>query len=300
MKDDLDLNLLVVLDALLRTQSVTNAATELCISTPAASRGLARLRKVFNDPLLVRSGRYLVPTPRAIELREQVANIVESADSLISTRKQLDIENLSRTFTILASESAICAVAQPLLQILKDKAPNTKVFFINGGPTDLSLRNSKIDMEIGAIRNREVETHVDHLFSDCLIAVVRRENPILEQPVTIESYCKAEHVLHSRSGSSTTVIDRRLAKLGMSRHVVTSVPSLSSLLYLIRHTDLVGTCFKELTNAQRDSLDLEYFDIPGMDMQIDIDLTWHPRYTDDAAHKWMRDQIKSVFATIRN
>lgn len=292
---DIDLNLLTILDALLEERSVTEAAAKLKRSVPATSRSLGRIRRLFDDPILVRSGQYLIPTPRALELQERVHELVQEALLIARPVTSTDITSITRTFTIAASDAIMCSLAGPLLALLETEAPGLKVFFVMEGPIDVSLRGALVDMEVGIIRNPEPETRIDPLFKDRLVGVARQDHPLLKEPVTLDAYIGAAHLLHSRRGDRWTRVDDQLAELGRTRTIAASAPTVASTLLLLTQTDMVSTCLERLTLPLASALGLSYFELPIGRPDTQISLAWHPRFERDLIHGWMRKRIAEIF-----
>jgi DNA-binding transcriptional LysR family regulator len=292
---DIDLNLLVVLDTLLEERSVTEAAARLNRSVPATSRSLARIRRLFDDPILVRSGQFLLPTPRALEIQERVHELVEKAKSLTQPDNTTEIKSVSRTFTIAASDAVMCFLAAPLLALLESEAPSIKVFFVMEGPIDVSLRDSFVDMQVGIIRKSLPETRIEPLFHDQLVGVARADHRLFKNDVTLDDYVGFAHLLHSRRGDTWTMVDDALAELGKARSIAASVPTIAATLFLLGQTDMVSTCLDRLTQPLASLLNLRFFDLPFEHPKTQISLAWHPRFERDLTHLWMRDRIFDVF-----
>ncbi|WP_162519769.1 LysR family transcriptional regulator, partial [Aeromonas hydrophila] len=197
-----DLNLLITLDALLDEGSVAGAARRLGLSPSAMSRALARLRETTGDPLLVRAGRGLVPTPRALLLREQVGRLVQEAEEVLRPRLEVDPARLERTFTLRASEGLVELFGAALLSRLAAEAPGVRLHFLakpdkESGP----LRSGELDFETGVISATTApELRTQALFQDHFVAVVRPGHPLCDGPLTASRYAEARHVLVSRRG----------------------------------------------------------------------------------------------------
>lgn len=256
--DPVDLNLLSALDALLSEGSVTGAARRLGLSPSAMSRTLARLRLATGDPLLVRAGRGLVPTPYAVELGDRVPSLSREVLTLLRPRVDIvDIPTLERTFTIRANEGFVAALSAALVAAIAEAAPRVRLRFApkpekNARP----LREGQIDLEIGVLGAFAPEVRTQALFRDSFVGVARIGHPLLaDTTITIERYAACRHVVASRRGEFTGPVDTALEALGLRRTVACVVPGFPDAMRIARHTDLVAlvprSCFGDGHEAIR-------------------------------------------------
>ncbi|MCO5966909.1 LysR family transcriptional regulator [Actinoallomurus soli] len=294
----LDLNLLVALDALLEEGSVAGAALRLHLSAPAMSRTLARIRRALGDPVLVRSGQAMVPTPRALAVRAEVHELVERAVALFSP-SELDLGTLERTFTLQADDSIIMVTGTALLERIRREAPGAALRFLPEGPDDTGgLRDGRVDLEIGVIDGAPPEVRVEPLYEDDQVGVVRAGHPFLDGEPTAERFAAAEHLTVSRRGRFEGPIDARLAERGLRRRVVASAPTFSASLFMLSVTDLVGRAGRRSHAATVDRLGLVAFDLPVEAPSSRVAMAWHRRYEADVAHAWLRRLVREVVAGI--
>jgi DNA-binding transcriptional LysR family regulator len=291
-----DLNLLVTLDVLLSEGSVAGAARRLRLSPSAMSRALARLRKVTGDPLLVRAGRNLVPTPRAIELRSQVGPLVEGAKAVLRPAEALDLSRLSRRFTLRSSEGFAETFGPRLLSEIAAQAPGVTLQFLTKPDKDSTpLRAGEVDVETGVLdEGTAPELRVVPLFRDRWIGVVRADHVLAQGTDFTAKYGGLDHILVLRRGLRSDEIDEAALSAGMKRRVATVVSGFSTALALARKTDLVATVPERHTEGLRDGL--HSFDLPFEMVPFTISMLWHPRMDGDAAHRWLRGCIRSVCA----
>jgi DNA-binding transcriptional LysR family regulator len=300
--DDLDLNLLVALDALLTEGSVTRAALRLGLSASAMSRTLARLRTATRDPLLVRAGRGLVPTPRATALRGQVHELVRDARVALSpVSDTLDIDSLERTFTVRASEGFVELFSAKLVAAVVQCAPHVRLRFAPKPAKEvLSLREGQIDLEIGTPGTHAAELRARWLFRDRFIGAARDGHPLLEGPMTAERYAACKHVVASRKALVAGPVDEALEALGLRREIVAIVPGFPDALRIARESDLIalvpGSCFGPAATPMPG---LSGFDLPVRTTDIEVYAMWHPRVDADPAHRWLRDTVAGVCSAWR-
>jgi len=238
-----DLNLLTALDALLTDGTVAGAARRLGLSSSAMSRTLVRLRAATADPLLVRAGRGLVPTPHAIELRERVQGLAREARAVLRpAAAALDIRTVAQTLTLRANDGFVEAFAARLVLAVAAEAPGVRLRFATKADKDVRpLREGLIDLEIGVLGETGPEVHVQTLFRDRFIGVVRRGHPLLAKgEVTPEGYAACGHVVASRRGRPTGPVDEALAALGLARTVVAVVPGFRAALSIACASNLVA------------------------------------------------------------
>jgi DNA-binding transcriptional LysR family regulator len=292
--DSVDMNLLAALDALLAEGSVTGAARRLGLSSSAMSRTLARLRTATGDPLLVRAGRRLVPTPRAIELRDQVHQLSRDVRTVLSPRAgHLDVASLERTFTIRAGEGFIARFSAPLVAAVTGVAPHVRLRFAPKPDKDaFPLRDGQVDLEIGVLGASAPEVRTRFVSRDAFIGAVRIGHPLLEGAMTPERYAACRHVVASRSGKFTGPVDDALQALGLRREVAVVVPGFPDAMRIARDTDLVALVPRSgLAGPASPDSSLVGFDLPVRTPPIAISALWHPRMDADPAHRWLRDTV---------
>src|SRR5471030_1688227 len=241
--DAMDMNLLAALDALLAEGSVTGAARRLGLSPSAMSRTLARLRSATGDPLLVRAGRGLVPTPRATELRDRVHELTRDVRAVLTPDvSRLDVASLERTFSIRASEGFVAALSASLVAAIAEAAPRVRLRFAPKPEKDARpLREGQIDLEIGVLGAFAPEVRTQSLFRDRFVGVARIGHPLLSgAKITPKRYAACDHVVASRKGEFTGPVDDSLKELGLQRTISVVVPGFPDAMRIARHSDLVA------------------------------------------------------------
>ncbi|MCX5588711.1 LysR family transcriptional regulator [Streptomyces erythrochromogenes] len=293
----LDLNLLTALDALLEEGSVAGAAARLHVTPPAMSRSLGRIRKATGDQILVRTGRTMVPTTRALAMRAQVHALVQQAHLLLSAQRELDLAALERVFTVRWHDALTAACGTALITAVRRQAPGVRLRLpAEPGTDDAELRRGEVDLESSAgaptlpdIRHRLVGR-------DRLVLAVRPGHPLTDGPLTPDRYAAAEHLTVSRRGSLRDPIDDALTARGLERRVVAAGPTTAFALQLALGSDLVVTLPDAVTRTARDQLGLVTLQSPLPLPDIPLHLLWHQRYDDDRAHTWLRE---TAAATVR-
>jgi DNA-binding transcriptional LysR family regulator len=289
-----DLNLLVTLEMLLAEGSVARAAKRLRLSPSAMSRALARLRETTGDPLLVRAGRGLVPTPRAIALRERIGPLVEEARALLRPAEALDLAGLVRTFTLRTSEGFVETFGPGLIARAGAEAPGVRLRFVPKPDKDSApLRDAAVDLETGIVGNMTgPEVRAQALFRDRFVGAVRDGHPLAQSGITPSAYAGGGHILVSRRGLDRGPIDDALAPLGLEREIVTIVGGFATALALARASDLIASVPERHTASLRDGL--FSFPLPVPVPELVVSMLWHPRLDADPAHRWLRGCVRDA------
>jgi len=293
-----DLNLLVTLEALLAEGSVAGAARRLRLSPSAMSRALARLRETMGDPLLVRAGRGLVPTPRAIELREQVGRLVDDVRAVLRPAEGLDLNRLVRIFTLRTRDGFVENFGPALIARTSGEAPGVRLCFIPKPDRDSGpLRDGSVDLETGVVGSvTGPEVRAQALFRDRFIGVVRSGHPLSRSEVTPAAYAAGRHILVAPPGLDRGPIDDALEAIGLTREIATMVGGFSTALALARYSDLIASVPERHTGNLRDGM--FSFPLPVEAPKIAISLLWHPRLDSDPAHRWLRGCVREVCADL--
>ncbi|MEU4656091.1 LysR family transcriptional regulator [Streptomyces sp. NPDC023723] len=300
----LDLNLLTALDALLEEGSVAGAAARLHVTAPAMSRSLGRIRKVTGDQILVRTGRHMTPTTRALAMRTEVHALVQQAHQLLSAQAELDLAILARVFTVRWHDALASTCGTALIAAVHRQAPGVQLrLTAEPGDDTPQLRRGEVDLASSAGPPSQPDIRHRLIGRDRLVLAVRPDHPLTGQPMTAERYAAAEHVTVSRRGSLHDRIDDALAALGHRRRVVASAPTTATALQLARDTGLVVTLPDAATRAARHQLGLTTLPLPLELPEVPLHLLWHQRHDNDPAHTWLRETatrtLRSLFAPPR-
>ncbi|MEZ0359950.1 LysR family transcriptional regulator [Mycobacterium sp. SA01] len=293
---DLDMNLLLALDALLEFRSVGVAAERLHTSAPAMSRTLGRLRRRLDDPVLVRAGRQMTPTPRALAMQADVRDVIDRARTLFAPPEAVEPRRLSRTFSLQVGDiGMLSTLAERLLTRVRTEAPDVVVRFVGESHEDThSLRDGSVDLEIGQTSHLDPEIRVEDLVTDRMVGVVRAGHPLLKRRVTVRRFADAEHVVFSRRGRLRGPVDDLLAEHGLHRRVAVCAPTPAGGLFLVRGSDLVAMMPAGLGQSAIEALNLKSFPIPLELPPLTISMAWHPCHDADGAHRWLRQCVREA------
>jgi DNA-binding transcriptional LysR family regulator len=290
-----DLNLLVALDVLLAEGSVARAAKRLRLSASAMSRTLARLRETLGDPLLVRAGRALVPTPRALALRGRVAQVVQEAEAVLRPAERVELARLVRTFTLRTSEGFVETFGPRLIARVGREAPRVQLRFTQKPHKDSeALRAGSVDLETGVVESTTgPELLTQALFRDRIVGVVRAGHPLSKGRITPARYASGKHVSVSRAGQDP--IDEALRRLGRQREIVALLAGgFAGAIALARSSDLIASVPEHHTGKLRSGM--HTFTLPIAVAEFTVSLLWHPRLDADAVHRWLRGCVREVCA----
>lgn len=285
-----DLNLLLALDALLQEGSVTGAARRLGLSTPAMSHALARIRLRLGDEVLVRAGRGMLLTPRALALRPQVHEVVLAAQQALAPERPFVAAELTRSFVVHASDYVLTVLGTAVDRILRREAPRVCVRFVPNAADDAAqLRDQGSDLAVGIYGELPQEMRTRQLLTDRFVAVVRRGHPQVTAPMSLEQYVALDHIQVAPRGKPGGYIDDVLREQGLSRTVARAVPYFVTALQWVAETDYVLTISERIATRYQGTLGLQSFDVPLPLRPYALSLLWHPRVDGDAGHRFLRE-----------
>lgn len=295
----MDLNLLTALDALLEENSVQAAADRLHLSAPAMSRTLSRIRATTGDDILVRTGRTMTPTPRALEIRDEVRDLVARANGVLGRRRDLDLGSLRRVFTIQGNDALVGALAPRLARTAAAEAAGVSFRILAEAPTDTTdLVRGHVDLELGSNVPATPEISHEPVGHDRLVAVMRAGHPLADN-LDAASYAAAEHLILSRRGRLSDGVDRLLADLGLRRRVVATVPTVGLALPVLAHSDLLCLMADRTTAEARAGHHVVHREPPVPLPTAPVIMSWHSRYDTDPGHEWMRRHCRdALLATV--
>jgi DNA-binding transcriptional LysR family regulator len=289
---NVDLNLLVALDVLLAERNVSRAAVRLHLSQPATSAVLARLRELFGDPLLRRSARGMLPTPRALELLAPVKQVLDEIDRIIQPRAAFDPDRAEYTFTLSASDYVEYALLPTLVDYLEREAPRVRLAV---RPLDLQtvakqMEIGEVDLCITGLLNAPQGLHERPLYTERIVSVVRRNHPGVDAQLTLDSFCRLEHILVSVPGSGFSArIDEALAALGRKRHTRLAVPHFLLVPEIVARSDMISALPERLALGYADKLRI--LEPPIKLDGFTVGQIWHERNEREPAQIWLRDVV---------
>ncbi|MEE5065143.1 LysR family transcriptional regulator [Pseudomonas alliivorans] len=296
-----DLNLLIALDALLDEGSVVGAARRMHLSPAAMSRTLTRIREATGDPVLVRAGRGLVPTPRALAMQAQVRELVEQAAQVFQARDEVDMSTLERCFNVRSNDVFFGSFGARVLEAIRVGAPGCTLRFVpEGADDDDALREGRIDLYISSRLNFGPEIKIQNLFNTRFCGLAREGHPIFDGPITPERFAGFDHVSVSRRGRARGPIDPALAELGLERRIALITPHFHSAIFGVAESDLILSLPEPvLWGLKQLGLKMRAFAIPLALETVSVNQAWHPRFDKDPSHRWLRQTLKEVCSVPR-
>lgn len=294
----IDLNLLAAFNALMTERNVTRAATQVGVSQPAMSAALGRLRKVVGDPLFLRSAEGLLPTPRARELAEPIAQALRQIEAVLVTRPGFDAASSRLAFTLGMSDYPAFVLLPGLLRALGQQAPgvtvNVHAFNDRDHAVDL-LDAGVIDAAIGVL-----PTHLDGriltrpIFSDSFVTIVARDHPAADHGMDLATYLQQRHVLASPEGERHGLVDQALAQLGQQRTLALTLPHMFAVPAVVAASHMVATVMKRVALHSAARPRLAMLPPPVALPEITSHLLWHRRANEHPAQRWFRGVIEAV------
>jgi DNA-binding transcriptional LysR family regulator len=297
-----DLNLLVALDALLETRSVTKAAAKVGITQSAMSHALARVRELVGDELLVRgSGKDgMVATSRADELAGPLRRVMEDIARTLSPPRPFDPGTAKLRVTIGTSDYGELVLLPRLVARLAREAPGVELRSLTAGDDPAGpLASREMDLVIAPVRSLVDDRPglvARRLFDERFVCVMRKAHPLADKPLTLRRFAAARHALISPRGREGGFVDDALARAGLARRVVVAVPHFLIAPHLVASADLVLTLAERIARVLAEPLGLVVKPVPA-ELGVagfTMSLVWHQRTQDDPAMKWVRDVLVEV------
>ncbi|CDX24203.1 putative transcriptional regulator protein, LysR family [Mesorhizobium sp. ORS 3324] len=298
-----DLNLLRVFDAMMLELSTVRAGERVGLSQPAVSSALGRLRAILNDELFVRDGNRMMPTPRALQLKEPVRQALAQIEEALAANAAFDHRTSTRSFMLIGSDYFSTLLMPKLAARVTPTAPSVILQMMDYPSTDVFglLSDGKADI----VLDRALETPEwiasRKLFRSWLVCVARRGHPLMSESgirpgeaLPADIFCAIPQVLRSADGSRSGTIDPALEKLGLSRKVVITVPHFQAVALAVANSDLLGSIPVHFARLAAEHLELDIFMPPMESPAMDVTMYWHRRLDRDAGNAWLREQLVAV------
>ena len=295
----LNLNALVALDALLNERNVTRAAKRIGITQPAMSQSLARLRELFDDPLLVRKGRSMVLTPRAEAMLLPLSDALLSVERALQLGMGFDASTSTRIFKIALTDLGVTMVLPSVLQVIGREAPGIRVQVEPLSDMSLSdkLSSGEVDLVIAVYLGSSGGLRTEPLLEEDYVCLVRRGHSLARRKrLRLEDYEAHGHIAYTPVGFVPRPMAKTAASVSSGAGIRVSVPYLLALPDVIRRTDLVATVPRGLLSAPVDLAGVVTIEAPPELPQVEHSQWWHPRFDLDPAHQWLREQVREAFA----
>ena len=286
-----DLNLLPVFEAILSEGNLTRAAEKLAMSQPAMSNALARLRTAVGDPLFTRTARGMVPTPRAKLMAGQVRHSLDLIQSCLRQTSDFDFQSSTRTFSIAVEDYGEAVITPRFMDWLTHVAPSVRAKIWPEHNTSVlqeELRNGAVDMAVDYFRLKHEGFTNARLMTDELVSMVRVDHPVIGETLTLEQYTTLPHVVLTQK---SPMVDRELAKLGLSRTKALEVPHFISMPLIVKSTDFICTLPRRMATLYSEHFQVRMLKAPIEFPKIPIYLVWSHTLEHDPGHRWLRSSL---------
>ena len=286
-----DANLLLALDALFQAGSVTGAARRMSLSPPAMSHTLARLRLAVGDPLFVRAGNRLVPTPRAVAMRDRVVQAATEVSALLRPERPLDLATLERTFIIRASDALIVTIGPTLDELVRREAPGVALHLVGV----LLAEAREVDLDVGVQYGAAPDRRVQRLFHEEMVPVARKAHPLANRRVTPARLAAFEHIAVASQRAKLEELTTPL-RVRRGRSPRRIVPSFLAAAALVRASDAYTIIPQRLAATILDAFGLCRLVVTGPGTKVAVAQSWSPRFDNDAGHIWLRGCVRRAVA----
>lgn len=289
-----DLNLMVIFDAIMHEQSITAAADRLAMTQPAVSNAVSRMRNVWKDPLFVKHGRGIRPTPYANKLWQEISTPLESI-RIATDKKKFIPAQLKRTFRIAVTDWMADLFWLPLRQLIEQEAPLVNIhavpYTVNG---EGLLINADVDIVLDYFEGHSNQVHSEHLFDNHFVCAMRPDHPLANEALVLANFTDAEHLFLSLSGEARGGVDKLLGKQGLSRRIAMTVNHCYHIPKLLMNTNMITTIPLPVIVESVNRGDIIIKKTPLELVPGPISMTWHTRHQRDKEVLWLRDKVHQV------
>lgn len=299
-KADLDLNLIAVFDALIREQSVSRAADELGMSQSAMSHALKRLRGFFDDPLFVKTGEGMKPTPRASALAGSVLSVMGTIRSDLLVSARFDAAKAKRVFSLCMTDMGELVFLPPLIDALREQAPGCGIRTIQLPPKQIfsALESGNVDLAIGSLYAIPPGLFQQQLFTHPFVTIVNRRNRRIGPVLTEDMFFEMQHIVVSLAEKADQYYDGVIDEYGRARRIFLATPHFLAVPLLIaQNVDLIATVPRELGRIFSEYKAIRMVETPLQLPRFALRQHWHPRFHHDEANSWLRHLVKEIFET---
>ena len=289
----LDLNLLLVFDAIYGERSISRAAAKLHLSQPTVSNALARLRERLQDPLFERSAQGMLPTPRARKLAEPIRQALNTLEHGLRDDEEFDFARSEREFVIAVEDYGESVILPGFIRWLADVAPNLRMRIRAESSAQLAveLREGTVDLALDYFTLPDANYRHACVLTETLLSLSRRDHPLLGERMNLEQYLALRHVMLAAPANARPMIDLALAKRGLQRRIAMRVPHFISMPLMVLASDMICTLPRRMATLYADHFMLRAHAVPLRMPQFPVYLIWHQRLDADAGHQWFRTHL---------
>lgn len=296
----IDLNLLLVYEALMNERHVTRASQRLNLSQSATSNALSRLRQALNDQMFIRTSYGMAPTPRALELETPLRRALQDIRSALDGG-EFDPANAERTFTISTSDYDVALHIPLLAQRFAQEAPGIDLRVLPHNNVDAvdQVDSGLVDLSLGWFPRAPKRLHKKLLFEESFVCVMRQRHPLANSLLKLSDYASAPHLLVTLIGDTTGIIDDILGERGLERRVAMTIPHFAAAPNVLANSDLIASLPKRIANRFADQHGLITRSLPFESYRTAHEMLWHPRVNRHPAHLWLRGLLQSVTESLQ-
>jgi DNA-binding transcriptional LysR family regulator len=301
--DRLDLNLLRVFEAVMRTRKVTEAAVALDMSQPALSFALAKLRRHFDDPLFVRTAAGMQPTPLAQAMAGPVREALDLIRTRLTEKPAFDPARARRVFTLSLSDAGEMVLLPRLLKRLRREAPGVDIASLQLPPAELeaAMEEGTVDLAVGYFPDLVKEVYYQQrLFSQPFVCLMNAKRELPGGRLTLKAFLEASHAVVRPQGRSQEVFERKLEERGLARRVALSIPHFMSVPFVVMTSDLIATVPEAVAESFARMAGLKVAPLPLPMDKVDLKQHWHARFHRDPANQWLRRLFVREFGSLEN
>ncbi|MBA3588141.1 LysR family transcriptional regulator [Methylibium sp.] len=289
----LDLNLLLVFDAIYGERSISKAAHKLHLSQPTVSNALARLRERLQDPLFERSAQGMWPTPRAKKLADPIRQALNVLERGLRGDEAFDFARSDREFVIAVEDYGEAVILPGFIKWLAEVAPNIRIRIRPESSAQLKaeLREGAVDLALDYFVLTESAYRNTCVLTETLLSLTRRDHPLVSERLTLELYLALPHVVLAAPSNARPMIDLALHKRGLQRRIAVRVPHFVSMPVIVQTTDMIGTVPRRMAYLYADNFRLKSHAVPLRIPQFPVYLIWHESVESDEGHQWFRNHL---------
>ena len=294
--DSIDLNLLATFDAIERERSITLAANRIGVTQPAMSNALARLRRIFNDPLFVRTGRKMQPTPFAQRLAEPIRQSCALINYALRMDKGFEPSKSTQTFIFYMTDIGEVVNLPVILNHMQRVAPHITIKVASILQQDLqkAMAEGEVNIALGPFPGLKAEFFEQRLYSDSFVCIARAGHPKVRNTLTYKQFCEIPHVVVESAGHEAA-FERIIRRQKVDRRIAVTVPHFMALPVIIGDSDLIATIPLRAAESFSYLAKIKLFKVPIELPSYDIKQHWHERFHRDPANQWMRNTLAELF-----
>jgi DNA-binding transcriptional LysR family regulator len=291
---------LLYLEALVTERHVTRAADRMQIGQPAMSAALAKLRTVFNDPLLVKTSTGMEPTTKAVQIARRLREIEDLLEGRGFEGDEFDAGSSQARFRIMASDGISRVLLPELMAITGRHAPGMAFTVQPGDPRRVAeyLRDSDFDLAVSFVRNPPKDLHQTVLYPQSLVCIARTAHPALHGGLTLSQFVALQHTAWGAPpvayATMEVAVDEALEALGVARRIALRVSSLNLLPGVVARSELLAVVPEQLARSAQEVLPLQILPLPFEIERVDVSMIWHGRSQQDPAHRWLRATLREI------